>query len=73
MHKELHFHINNHSNNPSRTYFVGQWLDVKDTVNQWLEATIMIVDSDQERLFIHYNGWLVEEQVFIIPVPILLL
>lgn len=45
------------SNNPSRKYFVGQWLDVRDTVNQWLEATIMIVDNDQERLFIHYNGW----------------
>lgn len=22
-------------------FFVGQWLDVKDTVNQWLEATVV--------------------------------
>lgn len=25
----------------SRKFFVGQWLDVKDTVNNWLEATVM--------------------------------
>lgn len=24
-------------------FYVGQWLDVKDTVNQWLEATVMEV------------------------------
>jgi hypothetical protein len=40
-----------------RKYFVGQWLDVKDTVNQWLEATIMQVDLEQSRIFVHYNGW----------------
>jgi len=39
----------------SRTFFVGQWLDVKDTVNQWLEATVMDVRANS--LFIHYNGW----------------
>lgn len=42
---------------PTRKYFVGQWLDVKDTVNQWLEATVMQVDSEQKRIFVHYNGW----------------
>jgi hypothetical protein len=40
-----------------RDYFVGQWLDVKDTVNQWLEATVMQVDHEQTRVFVHYNGW----------------
>jgi hypothetical protein len=38
-------------------YYVGQWLDVKDTVAQWLEATVMEVDAEQRRLYIHYNGW----------------
>ena len=38
-------------------FFVGQWLDVKDTVAQWLEATVMEVDTEQRRLYIHYNGW----------------
>lgn len=42
----------------TRIFFVGQWLDVKDTVNQWLEATIMDINSGDQKLFIHYNGWL---------------
>lgn len=36
-------------------FFLGQWLDVKDTVNQWLEATVMDIRNDS--LFVHYNGW----------------
>jgi hypothetical protein len=40
-----------------RRFFPGQWLDVKDTVNQWLEATILDVDRLEKRLFVHYNGW----------------
>ncbi|ETV96824.1 hypothetical protein H310_10115 [Aphanomyces invadans] len=40
---------------PSRQFFVGQWLDVKDTVNQWLEGTILEVNEDQ--VFVHYHGW----------------
>jgi hypothetical protein len=52
-------HHTRHITSPSstRNYFVGQWLDVKDTVNQWLEATVMQVDHEQDRVFIHYNGW----------------
>jgi hypothetical protein len=38
-------------------YFVGQWLDVKDTVSQWLEATVMEVDAAGRRVYVHYNGW----------------
>ena len=41
----------------TKKFFVGQWLDVKDTVNQWLEATVLEMDGDAERFFIHYNGW----------------
>jgi hypothetical protein len=33
----------------------GQWLDVLDTVNQWLEATV--IDTDDNRVYVHYNGW----------------
>jgi len=32
-----------------RRFFVGQWLDVKDTVNNWLEATVMDMTSSGER------------------------
>lgn len=49
--------IESSTSQTTRKYFVGQWLDVKDTVNQWLEATIMQVDNEQGRIFVHYNGW----------------
>jgi hypothetical protein len=38
-----------------RKFFVGQWLDVKDTINQWLEATILRISDT--RLYVTYNGW----------------
>lgn len=34
---------------------VGQWVDVKDTINQWLEA--QVVEIRNNKAFIHYNGW----------------
>ena len=34
---------------------VGQWVDVKDTVDQWLEAEI--IGRDGEMVYVHYNGW----------------
>lgn len=33
----------------TRKFFVGQWLDVKDTVNNWLEATVMDMTDSGER------------------------
>ncbi len=36
-------------------YQVGQWVDVKDTIDQWLEAQITKVRPNQ--VFVHYNGW----------------
>ena len=41
----------------SRRFYVGQWVDVKDTVNQWLEATIMNINEAERQMFVHYNGW----------------
>lgn len=41
----------------SRRFYVGQWVDVKDTVNQWLEATIMNINEAEHQMFVHYNGW----------------
>ncbi|KAG2521788.1 hypothetical protein BBO99_00005627 [Phytophthora kernoviae] len=38
-----------------RQFFVGQWLDVKDTVNQWLESTVM--DIAGGKVLVHYHGW----------------
>ena len=31
------------------------WIDVKDTIDQWLEA--QVTNINQEKIFIHYNGW----------------
>lgn len=42
-----------------KVFYTGQWIDVKDTVNQWLEATVMQVDSLEKKIFVHYNGWYV--------------
>jgi hypothetical protein len=36
-------------------YEVGQWVDVKDTIDQWLEAQVIQVRNNQA--FVHYNGW----------------
>jgi hypothetical protein len=33
----------------------GQWIDVKDTVNQWLEA--QVIDVKDDKVYVHYNGW----------------
>ena len=40
-----------------KVFFTGQWMDVKDTVNQWLEATVMQVDNVDRKVYVHYNGW----------------
>ena len=42
---------------PHPRFYPGQWVDVKDTVNQWLEATVMSVDYASNAIFVHYNGW----------------
>lgn len=34
---------------------LGQWVDVKDTIDQWLEAQITKIQDG--KVFIHYNGW----------------
>ena len=36
-------------------YDLGQWVDVKDTIDQWLEAQVIAVRPNQA--FVHYNGW----------------
>lgn len=40
-----------------RRFYIGQWIDVKDTVQQWLEATVMNIDHREQAVFVHYNGW----------------
>ena len=37
------------------TYEIGEWVDVKDTINQWLEAQVLKVQNN--KAFVHYNGW----------------
>eukprot|EP00826_Nyctotherus_ovalis_P013019 TRINITY_DN1347_c0_g2_i8.p1 TRINITY_DN1347_c0_g2~~TRINITY_DN1347_c0_g2_i8.p1 ORF type:complete len:435 (-),score=107.97 TRINITY_DN1347_c0_g2_i8:118-1326(-) len=36
-------------------YQLGQWIDVKDTINQWLEAQVIGLRANQ--VCVHYNGW----------------
>jgi hypothetical protein len=40
-----------------RQLHVGQWVDVKDTVGQWLEAQVIDLRAESSLVFIHYNGW----------------
>lgn len=40
---------------PLRPLFKHQWLDVKDSVDKWLEAQVIDVDGD--KISIHYKGW----------------
>eukprot|EP01036_Dinobryon_divergens_P034125 gene34125-44093_t len=47
----------NSSADRTKRFFRGQWVDVKDTVSQWLEATIMDIDYENFNVYVHYNGW----------------
>jgi hypothetical protein len=39
----------------NRKLFKGQWVDVKDTIEQWLEA--QVIDVKENKVYVHYNGW----------------
>ena len=41
----------------TRNFSKGQWVDVKDTVDQWLEAQVLEVNPTNSQVFVHYNGW----------------
>ena len=45
--------------NSRRKFYPGQWVDVLDTVEQWLEAQIIEIanTSTGSMVFVHYNGW----------------
>ena len=45
--------------NMNRNFHKGQWIDAKDTVDQWLEAQVLDINSSSTgtSLFIHYIGW----------------
>ena len=34
---------------------IGQWVDVKDTIDMWLEAEVIGIREHQ--VYVHYNGW----------------
>lgn len=38
-----------------RRFELGQWVDVRDTMDQWLEAEI--IDVKGTMVNVHYNGW----------------
>ena len=35
----------------------GQWVDVKDTIDKWLEAQVVEISEDKKKVKIHYNHW----------------
>lgn len=55
----------------NREFTIGQWVDVKDTINQWLEAEIIDIDdsclrrkaegerniNSERKVKVHYIGW----------------
>lgn len=38
-----------------RKFELGQWIDVQDTIDQWLEA--QVIDKNTSQVYVHYNGW----------------
>lgn len=55
-----------HSNNDSMTYphqqlptrrhfYLGQWIDCRDTVNQWLEATVVSILYPRDIMHLYHN------------------
>jgi len=36
-------------------FYLSQWIDVKDTIDQWLEAQVTKIRETQ--IYVHYNGW----------------
>lgn len=32
-------------------------MDVKDTINHWLEAEVIDIDQENKKVLIHYNEW----------------
>lgn len=45
--------------NSIRQFYLGQWVDVLDTVEQWLEGQITEIANTSlgSMVFVHYNGW----------------
>ena len=42
-----------------RKFEIGEWIDVKDTINQWLEAQIINIRTINKntQILVHYSGW----------------
>ncbi len=49
------FTTNETNMNSTLDFKVGQWIDAKDSLEQWCEAQIM--DVKDKRVFIHFFGW----------------
>ena len=54
--KEKEYNLNCFDLN-KRILAKGQWVDVKDTVEQWLDAQVIEVSEDNKMVKIHYNHW----------------
>lgn len=49
------FTTNETSMNPTLDFKIGQWIDAKDSLDQWIEA--QIIDIKENKVFVHFFGW----------------
>ena len=49
------FNTNETSMNPTIDFKIGQWVDAKDSLDQWIEA--QITDIKDNKAFVHFFGW----------------
>ena len=51
-------------------YHVGEYVDVLDTINKWCNASVLEVENEQKRVFVHYTGYAAKYDEWISTVPI---
>ena len=54
--EEFDYNLNFYDLN-KRTLQIGEWVDVKDTVENWLDAQVIDINESKKEVLIHYNGW----------------
>ena len=62
--------VSEHEVSRSEAYHVGEYVDVLDTINKWCNASVLEVDNDQKRVFVHYTGYAAKYDEWISTVPI---
>ena len=50
-------------NNQSQNFYIGENLDVKDSVEKWVNAEVQ--ELQHHRIYVHYTGWSSKYDTFI--------